>query len=80
MQLKEYDTQERLAPATLTLTVNGKEVAKTRIERSVPSLHSFGETFDVGIDHGAPVAMDYLERAPFQFNGKIEKIHVKYMD
>jgi arylsulfatase A-like enzyme len=76
----QYDTQERLAPATLTLTVNGKEVAKTRIERSVPSLHTFGETFDVGIDHGAPVAMDYLDRAPFKFNGKIEKIHIKYID
>ena len=74
----QYDTQERLAPATLTLTVNGKEVAKTRIEQSVPSLHTFGETFDLGIDH-APVAMDYLDRAPFKFNGKIERIHISYI-
>ena len=57
-----------------------KEVAKTRIERSVPSPHTFCETFDVGVDHGAPVAMDYFEPAPFKFNGKIEKIHIKYTD
>lgn len=74
----QYDTKERLAPATLTLTVNGKQVAQTRIERSVPSLHTASETFDVGKDLGSPVAMDYLDRAPFEFSGKIEKIHIAY--
>jgi hypothetical protein len=28
---------------------------------------------------GSPVAMDYLDRAPFKFNGKIEKIHICYI-
>jgi hypothetical protein len=23
--------------------------------------------------------MDYLDRAPFEFNGKIEKIHISYL-
>ena len=32
----KYDTIERLAPATLTLKVNGKQVGQGRIERSVP--------------------------------------------
>ena len=76
----QYDTKERLSPATLTLTVNGKQVAQTRIGRSVPAAHTASETFDVGRDLGSPVAMDYLDRAPFEFSGKIEKIHIGYID
>jgi arylsulfatase len=76
----KYDTKERLGPATMTLTVNGKEVGQGRIERSVPSIHTASETFDIGVDLGAPVALDYFDRAPFRFNGKIEKVHIKYID
>ncbi len=76
----KYDSKERLGPATITLKVNGKEVGQGRIERSVPSIHTASETFDVGTDLGAPVALDYFDRAPFSFNGKIEKINIKYID
>ena len=76
----QYDTKERLAPATSALTVNSKQVAQTRIEQSVPAGQTASETFDVGIDLGSPVAMDYLDRAPFQFSGKIEKIHISHVD
>ena len=75
-----YDTQERMAPATVTLTVNGKQVGQGRIERSVPAAHTASETFDVGTDLGSPVALDYFDRAPFRFNGEIEKIHIAYID
>jgi arylsulfatase len=75
-----YDAMERMAPATLTLTVNGEQVAKRRIERSVPAIHTASETFDVGVDLGSPVALDYYDRAPFAFSGKIEKIHISYVD
>jgi arylsulfatase len=76
----KYDSQERLAPATVTLKVNGKQVGQGRIERSVPSIFTASETFDVGADLGSPVALDYFDRAPFRFNGKIEKIHICYTD
>jgi arylsulfatase len=76
----KYDSKERMAPATLTLTVNGKQVAQGRIERSVPNGHSSSDTFDVGADLGSPVALDYFDKAPFRFNGKIEKIYIKYID
>ena len=76
----QYDSNERTAPATLTLTVNGKQVAQTRIGRSVPAGHTASETFDVGKDLGSPVAMDYLDRAPFEFSGTLEKIHISYVD
>jgi arylsulfatase len=74
----QYDSMERMAPATVTLRVNGKQVGQGRIERSVPSVHTASETFDVGVDLGSPVALDYYDRAPFQFNGKIGKIQISY--
>ena len=75
-----YDNNERMAPATVTLKVNGKQVGKGRIERSVPAAHTASETFDIGVDLGSPVALDYYDRAPFAFNGKINKIDIKYLD
>ena len=76
----KYDTKERMAPATITLRVNGKQVGQGRIEISVPSGHTASETFDVGADLGSPVALDYFDRAPFRFNGKIEKINIRYLN
>ena len=77
--LTQYDSGERMAPATLTLTVNGEQIAQGRIERSVPAIHTASDTFDVGKDLGSPVALDYYDRAPFEFNGAIEKINIKYI-
>lgn len=48
------------------------------IERSVPVGFTASETFDVGMDLGSPGALDYHDRAPFAFNGEIEKIHIKF--
>ena len=76
----KYDSTERMAPATVTLTVNGKQVGQGRIERSVPAAHTASETFDVGVDLGSPVALDYYDRAPFRFNGEIETIHIAYIE
>lgn len=76
----QYDSKERSAPATVTLVVNGEEVASMRMPNSIPVIHTASETFDVGHDLGSPVSLDYLERAPFKFNGKIEKINIKYLN
>jgi hypothetical protein len=74
-----YDAKERMASATVTLRVNGKEVGQGRVERSVPAVFTASETFDVGKDLGSPVSLDYHDRAPFEFNGKILKIHIRYL-
>jgi arylsulfatase A-like enzyme len=76
----KYDSKERMAPATVTLKVNGEQVGQGRIERSVPAQHSAFETFDVGVDLGSTVALDYYDRAPFKFSGKINKIDIRYLD
>jgi hypothetical protein len=57
-----------------TLSVDGKEVARSRIETTVPGRFSFDEGLDVGEDTGTPVNMDY--DVPFKFTGKIEKVTI----
>ena len=76
----KYDSKERMGPATITLKVNGTEVGQGRVERSVPAIFTASETFDIGTDLSSPVALDYIDRAPFKFDGKIEKVHIKYID
>jgi len=34
---------------------------------------------EIGQALGSPVSLDYHERAPFKFNGTIEKINIKYI-
>ena len=70
---------QEISDATVTLKVNGKQVGQGRIERSVPAAHTASETFDVGKDLGSPVSLDYYDRAPFRFNGKINRIYIRYL-
>jgi len=74
-----YDNTERMAPATLRLRVNGTEVGDGRVDRSVPAAFTASETFDVGKDLGSPVSLDYYDRAPFEFTGTINRIHITYL-
>jgi arylsulfatase len=53
-------------PAEVTLTVDGKEVARTTVKRTVPAAFTASETFDVGVDLGSPVSLDYFDRRPFK--------------
>ena len=45
--------------ATAAILVDGKEVAKGRIERTVPVRFSQEEGLDVGEDSGTPVNLSY---------------------
>ena len=65
------------APAEVILKVDGKEVARTTVKRTVPAAFTGSETFDVGVDLGSPVSLDYFDRRPFPFSGKIEKVRVE---
>ena len=71
--------KEPLAPSLITLKVNGKKVGEVMAETTVPAIFTASETFDVGRDNGSGVAMEYKEKVPFPFSGKINKIHVKYI-
>jgi arylsulfatase len=75
------DTQLKVerpgAPALIRLQVDGKEVGQLEPKMTIPGLFTASESFDVGVDLGSPVARDYFERAPFRFDGKIERVEVK---
>ncbi len=60
---------------TVTLSINGKEVGKGRVERTEPARFSADETFDVGCDTGSPVSEDY--QSPFAFTGTLKKVEIK---
>ncbi|KAB1069811.1 arylsulfatase [Tamlana haliotis] len=64
------------APATVTISVDGKEVGVCNVKQSVPVAFSATETLDVGADMGSPVSLKYHEKVPFEFDGVIEKVHV----
>ena len=58
------------------LKIDGKEVASQRMERTVPLILQWDETFDVGADTGTPVDdRDY--QVPFAFTGKLDKLSIK---
>ena len=61
-----------------TLSVNGKQVAQGRIDKTQPLLFSADETADVGLDNQTPVAEDIgIGRDETRFTGTIKKITVK---
>src|SRR5206468_5490241 len=70
-----YDGGGRGKGANMILSVDGKEVAKGRIERTIGARFSLDETWDVGEDNGTPVEFNTYD-VPFKFNGKINKITV----
>jgi arylsulfatase len=65
------------APADVILKVDDQEVARTTVKRTVPGAFTASETFDVGVDLGSPVSLDYFDRAPFKFDGTIVQVDVE---
>jgi arylsulfatase len=65
------------APAKVVLKVDGAEIATVDVKRTVPAAFTASESFDVGIDLGSPVSLDYFDRRPFRYSGKIEKMSVE---
>jgi arylsulfatase A-like enzyme len=61
---------------TGVLKVDGQEVAAQKMERTLPLILQWDETFDIGSDTGTPVCdQDY--QVPFQFTGKLVKLTLK---
>lgn len=70
----DYDGGGVARGADLKLLVDGKSVAKGRIERSASAIFSIDETFDVGTDTGSP-AGHYP--ALFKFTGRLDRVVLK---
>jgi len=58
------------------LKVDGKEVFRKRMEKTIPVILPWDESFDVGIDTGTPVASeDYA--VPYRFTGHLTKLTIE---
>ncbi|TXL70556.1 arylsulfatase [Vineibacter terrae] len=65
--------------ADIAVRVNGIEMAKGRVPRTAALAFTANDAFDVGIDSYSPVSLAYFDRAPFKFNGRIDRVHIKYL-
>jgi arylsulfatase A-like enzyme len=63
-------------PGTGTLKVNGEEVATKRMEKTLPMILQWDESFDIGSDTLTGVNdADY--KPPFAFNGTLNKVTIR---
>lgn len=63
------------AGGTLTLLVDGQEVGRASLARTVPWRMSYVEGLNVGADTGTPVSEDYA--VPFRFTGELRRVEVE---
>jgi arylsulfatase len=68
---------QRAASADVKFWINGKEAVQGKVQRTVPAVFTASETFDVGMDTSSPVANDYFDKAPFEFQGTLKQLHFK---
>ncbi|MGC1967711.1 MAG: sulfatase-like hydrolase/transferase, partial [Candidatus Acidiferrales bacterium] len=66
-------------PLNITMKVNGEVVATGQVPISAPLIFTANDCLDVGVALGSPVSLDYYDKMPFKFNGKIEQMCVEYM-
>lgn len=72
-----FESPKPMAPASVVLRVDGVEVGKVVVARTVPAAFTASETFGVGVDLGSPVSPDYFDRRPFRFEGRIDRVDVQ---
>jgi arylsulfatase len=73
-----YVEAKRGGPLRIVMKANGQVMGEGTVPVSAPLLFTANDCLDVGIALGSPVSLDYREKAPFAFNGKIDKVHIKY--
>ena len=73
-----YVEPKPAGPLSIAITLNGEEIAGGVVPVSVPLLFTANDCLDIGVSLGAPVSLDYYDRAPFPFTGHIENVNVRY--
>ncbi|HEX2212370.1 MAG TPA: arylsulfatase [Mycobacterium sp.] len=73
-----YAEQRPGGPLDITVGVDGKTVATGQVPVSAPLLFTANDCLDIGTCLGSPVSLDYRERAPFPFEGHIDRVRVTY--
>ncbi|WP_083631268.1 arylsulfatase [Labilibacter marinus] len=77
--ISKLETNKMFAPLNITIKVNGEVFAEGQVPKTAPSMFSFNDGFDIGQDLGSPVSEAYYNDAPFKFDGKINRVQVKYI-
>jgi len=77
IHVDKYDGPGMGKSATGTLSVDGQQVAQSKVERTIPLRFSLDETMDIGEDTGTPVVEDYADKMPFKFTGVLNKVVVE---
>jgi arylsulfatase A-like enzyme len=65
-------------PMDITLMVNDKVVAEGQVPVTAATHFGTNDSLDLGSDLGSPVSLDYYDKAPFKFNGKIGTTKIAY--
>jgi arylsulfatase len=73
------DSPKPGSPAAVSLSIDGKAVAKGRVDEQVP-MRCGTETMDVGMDCVSPVCPDYEKKGLFPFTGTIESVTFEFGD
>ena len=73
-----YAEQRPAGPLDIVMRVDGEVLAKGRVPVSAPLLFTANDCFDIGVCLGSPVSLDYYDKAPFPFDGRIDRVHVAY--
>ena len=66
------------AQAEITIKAGGNVLAKGTVPVTAAAGFTTFDCLDFGKDLGSPVSSDYYEAAPFEFNGKINKVDIHY--
>lgn len=73
-----YAEPRPAGPLDITLRVGDDAVASGQVPVSAPLLFTANDCLDIGTCLGSPVSLDYRERAPFPFEGRIRRVNVAY--
>ena len=74
----EYAEARPGGPLNVRMHVDGQSVGETTVPVSAPLLFTANDCLDIGTCLGSPVSLDYYDRAPFPFDGSIDKVVVEY--
>jgi arylsulfatase len=74
-----YEIPRQAGPLKITLSVNGETFGEGRIPVSAALGFTANDCLDIGMALGSPVSLDYRNKTPFKFNGKIHQVNVRYL-
>ena len=70
----QYAEQRPAGPLDVVVRVGEEVVAEGRVPVSAPLLFTANDCLDIGTCLGSPVSLDYYDKAPFPFNGEIQRV------